>query len=251
MLRYTVAISTYTHPELGRIHVKVHGSARGIRARWEGPQLLVTVPRDCPLDAYEAFISNNIPRLLELKPEQAFHIGQIIDGNPVDFEISAEPYRLSDKGAYFEFHSDVPLRGKRANCVISLTAALHDNGIEAAHVQQFLNQVLISAAAKAVRHYIIPRAVELADIIGRHPAGWDVKYRKRSLGTCDSKGIITLSPRLIFLPDNLRDFVIFHELAHLSEMNHSKAFHRVCDTYCNGREADLNAALRAFRFPVR
>ena len=34
-------------------------------------------------------------------------------------------------------------------------------------------------------------------------------------------------------------------------MNHSKAFHRVCDTYCNGREADLNAALRAFRFPVR
>ena len=52
------------------------------------------------------------------------------------------------------------------------------------------------------------------------------------------------------MPADLRRFVVCHELAHLSEMNHSAAFHRLCDSYLGGREAELNRAVKAFRFPV-
>lgn len=246
----SVATSTYTHPVLGRIHVKVHGTARSIHARWDSAQLLVTVPRKLPLDMYEAFINNNVQKLLEMKPAQAFRAGQIIDGNTVDFEISTEPCPLH-RGAFFDFNSKTPVRGKKANCIIRLAPGLHEKGIETPYVQDFLKDALVAAAAKAVRRYVIPRAIELADIIGRHPMGWNVKYRKHALGTCDSKGIITLCPRLIFLPDNLRDFVILHELAHLSEMNHSRAFHDICNRYCNGQEVALRAALKTFEFPFR
>ena len=80
--------------------------------------------------------------------------------------------------------------------------------------------------------------------------GWNVRRIKRALGKCSSKGIISLSPLLIFLPPDLVDFVIYHELAHLSEMNHSQAFHEICNRYCGGREAEYESRLRSFRFPV-
>jgi predicted metal-dependent hydrolase len=58
-------------------------------------------------------------------------------------------------------------------------------------------------------------------------------------GSCNSRGIISLNWRLIQLPLYLVDYVVAHELAHLIEMNHSKAFWevvgRVCPEYREAR----------------
>lgn len=43
-------------------------------------------------------------------------------------------------------------------------------------------------------------------------------------GSCSSKGNLNYSYRLIFLPENYRDYIIVHELCHLKEFNHSKNF---------------------------
>ncbi|GJL74177.1 M48 family metallopeptidase [Nitrosomonas sp.] len=43
-------------------------------------------------------------------------------------------------------------------------------------------------------------------------------------GSCNSRGVIRLNWRLIQLPQHLVDYVVAHELCHLIEMNHSRAF---------------------------
>jgi predicted metal-dependent hydrolase len=58
-------------------------------------------------------------------------------------------------------------------------------------------------------------------------AGVAVKKHKSRWGSCSSKGNINLNSRLLFLPPSLTRHVMLHELCHLREMNHSKAFHHL------------------------
>jgi predicted metal-dependent hydrolase len=56
-----------------------------------------------------------------------------------------------------------------------------------------------------------------------------LRKMKRTWGSCSAKGVITLNPRLIKTPPDCIDYVIAHELCHLEEMNHSKAFYALLE----------------------
>lgn len=51
-----------------------------------------------------------------------------------------------------------------------------------------------------------------------------LRYNYSKWGSCSSTNQITLSTRLIFTPQEVVDYVIVHELAHLIELNHSARF---------------------------
>ena len=49
----------------------------------------------------------------------------------------------------------------------------------------------------------------------------------KRFGSCSSSGNICYSYRLMLYPEEAREYVVVHELAHLEEMNHSKKFYEI------------------------
>ena len=135
----------------------------------------------------------------------------------------------------------------------------HDIIIEAGKVLDFERpdvNLAISGLIKKASGYLaapilLPQARETAARLNAGPDTWEVGRGVRTLGTCyNRERRIRLSSTLLFLPHELREYVICHELAHLTHADHSAAFHSLCDTYCGGREKLLIRAMKAWKWPI-
>lgn len=51
-----------------------------------------------------------------------------------------------------------------------------------------------------------------------------IKDMSSRWGSCSRRGNLNFNYRLLFLPPELVDYVVVHEVCHLREMNHSRAF---------------------------
>ena len=77
---------------------------------------------------------------------------------------------------------------------------------------------------KRVRHYCEAMGVTVGYVT--------VKNQKTRGGSCSAKGNVNFNYQLAFLPDELLDYVVIHELAHRRHMNHSRAFWAEVEKYC-------------------
>ena len=68
--------------------------------------------------------------------------------------------------------------------------------------------------------------------IGASPRRVSLKNAKTIWGSCSSSGGVTLNVRLALVPPPLAEYVMIHELCHMSEMNHSPKFWALVDRYC-------------------
>ncbi|MCP9612580.1 M48 family metallopeptidase [Coprobacter tertius] len=125
-----------------------------------------------------------------------------------------------------------------------------DIDMDSKAVQSFILSAIKRYIKRSGESYLPSRLQELAEKVGVRYSGVSITYGRNRLGKCDSRGHISLSYYLMLLPDRLIDYIIFHELAHLTEMNHGARFHRLCDRYCEGNEFVLRRELRKFRFPI-
>lgn len=76
------------------------------------------------------------------------------------------------------------------------------------------------------------RTRELAGSVGLSVNRVTVRNQRSRWGSCSSRSNIALNWRLIQAPQSVLDYVIYHELAHIVEMNHSSRFWNLVRKFC-------------------
>lgn len=72
---------------------------------------------------------------------------------------------------------------------------------------------------------ILPGRVEyFSSLTGLVPSSVKVTSAKTRFGSCSGKNAICFSYLLMSYPDDVIDYVVLHEIAHIKHHNHSKAF---------------------------
>jgi predicted metal-dependent hydrolase len=79
-----------------------------------------------------------------------------------------------------------------------------------------------------------PRLLALAAQHGLTVTRISIRNQRWRWGSCSRKGHICLNWRLVTMPDNVRDYVLIHELMHLKRMDHSPRFWKLVAAACPG-----------------
>jgi len=72
--------------------------------------------------------------------------------------------------------------------------------------------------------YITPRLKAWAETMNLHPGRVTFRRARTRWGSCSSRNTLSLNIYLMMLPDELMDYIIVHELAHIRHKNHGKDF---------------------------
>ncbi|MDP3072742.1 MAG: SprT family zinc-dependent metalloprotease [Opitutaceae bacterium] len=102
-----------------------------------------------------------------------------------------------------------------------------------------LRPTLEAHFARRAKVELPARAWELAAVTGVEVKLVSVRNQRSRWGSCSERGTISLNWRLVQTPDLVRDYIIYHELMHLREMNHSERFWARVEEVCpEWREAE-------------
>ena len=85
-------------------------------------------------------------------------------------------------------------------------------------------QVMDQRFRKAAKEYFPKRVAYYHSLTGGNYTKITVRDQKTRWGSCSSNGTLSFNYRLMYAPPRILDYVVVHELCHLTHMNHSKEF---------------------------
>jgi len=85
-------------------------------------------------------------------------------------------------------------------------------------------RALQSFTVKRAREFALPRLDGLSRRIALPYAALRLRRQRTRWGSCSARGTISLNAKLLFLPPELVDQLLLHELCHTRHLNHSPAY---------------------------
>jgi len=181
--------------------------------------LVVVAPRHWPVSYIDATLSQNrsrVERFLIRARKQKFDAPRFVSGELHFYLGERYPLRIGVAGK-----SAVVFNGEE----IRVSTITQDPGR--------VRGALHAWYGKQAHEVLSARLSEVASRAWwARDASTPLKLRrmKRTWGNCSSKGVIKLNTHLVKAPLQLVDSVIAHELCHLREMNHGRAFYSLLES---------------------
>ncbi len=221
---------------VSRCHLRKSLRARRMRLELRPDRsLLIVVPEDTREDQWLAFvlgkkqwIERNLSRFYRQLQKQESNDGGLPER--IEFFCNQKQYVVDHRTA--ARNSVVEKQGR-----LSL---LCSDQTEKKRLE-ILRRWLIEQA----RYEFLARLEKVSLATGLSWNRLSVRGQKTRWGSCSVKGNISLNFKMLFLPSELVDHVILHELVHTREMNHSSRFWalmRKYDPYSDRHNTELKKA---------
>ncbi|MEK7462261.1 MAG: M48 family metallopeptidase [Patescibacteria group bacterium] len=95
-------------------------------------------------------------------------------------------------------------------------------------------RIVRKRAATVTKHYVSHKEEARAFVLARllhfnqhYQLSWNrvaIRNQRRCWGSCSAKGNLNFNYKILFLPAQLADYIIVHELCHLTHLHHGKVF---------------------------
>ena len=200
------------------IQYKTSKKAKNLRITVKDDQVIVTKPFLMMNTQAEAFVRKNVSwiekKLAELKEKNKNKVASYQFGSEFKTKMTTLRVLESDlEKPYLKQHRDF----------LGLYLPGYVN-IEEDHWQALIKGQIEEQLRREAKHYLVNRTHEIAKIKGIEIGKVSIRITKSRWGSCSSRNDISLSAYCMTLPDELIDYVIFHELAHVKVKNHSNNF---------------------------
>lgn len=123
-------------------------------------------------------------------------------------------------------HRSVYLNGKKLPLLISETEKITPEAVcvkKLENVEKLYKKECSAAFLKAVD--------EISDLVMIKPASVGIRKYRGRWGCCDSRNNLMFNYMVFMLPEDVRRYVIVHELCHVLCHNHSQAFWKLVSDY--------------------
>ncbi|MBL1320195.1 MAG: M48 family metallopeptidase [Methylophaga sp.] len=171
------------------------------------------IPSTLPLATTQAFINQRtswIQKKLAQQQQRTVQEKQFEDGEV--FLLLGENYTLR------LFQSDEKALVKKTTSTIEFYGRLNKLSKPA------IRATIIDWYKQQADGYLTARTNWLSDVTSLQPISITIKSYKARWGSCSIKGEINFNWQLIQAPQDVIDYVITHELCHLTHHNHSPKF---------------------------
>jgi predicted metal-dependent hydrolase len=192
--------------------VKRHAQARRLTLRVDPTrQIRLTVPKRCSEKHMRSFLFNHTDWLQQ--------------------QLRKAPLTLTLRpGVLF------PLRGEQYTIAhdpnMRALARIENNTVFIGGKSEHLSRRLREFLKKEARDDLTQACTRYATALGVYVKRLQLRDQRTRWGSCNHRGVICFSWRLIFAPPYVLDYLCAHEVAHLRVMNHSRRFWKIVEEIC-------------------
>ncbi|MEO7993085.1 MAG: SprT family zinc-dependent metalloprotease [bacterium] len=216
-------------------------------------ELVVTAPRTLPITQVEAVVVEKrdwVVRHLVERPAppalgpMAYLAGDtiLLEGRPATITFDRPAIRLTQAQLDLWSPPAGPARPSGAPVEVIDDHLVLSRKLLQASPQYRRHVIELFIAKEAVRRFpaLITAAAQQT---GKPVAAIRITHGTLRWGSCSARGVIRLAARLVQAPPEVAEYVIAHEVGHLTHLNHSTRFWRLVERLC----PDYRARQRVIR----